>query len=289
MQYTEVRLETNDSATLFVRSYTPAESDRRGRTLVVLHGTSEHGGRYDHVARRAVEQGWDVIVPDLRGHGHSSGISVHIDRFDRYLLDLDTVWQYFELNPERTALLGHSFGGLISIRFAQTRPARLSALTAMSPLLGLKVKIDPITYAMGRIMSVVAPKTRFQSKVPIEHTTRNLEVLERRKHDPLIHRSVTASWFFQMKQAIRDAWRDADALAMPILAMQAESDFIVDPHAVKPWLTTTATSDRTFKMFEGQYHELLNEPEWPETLTQLLGWLNTRLPCGVHSVDESTR
>jgi lysophospholipase len=227
----EIRLRTHDSTQLFVRNYVPDELQRCGRTLVIVHGTSEHGGRYDHVANAAVQRGWEVIVPDQRGHGQSDGVPVHVDRFDQYLNDLDTLWQYFELNPDRTAVLAHSFGGLVSIRYAETRPSKLAGLALMSPLLGLKVKIDFYTLALGKLMSLIAPCTRFQSKVPIEYTTRNVEVLKRRQADKLLHRSITARWFFEMKQAIQDAWQDGHKLNVPILALQAGDDLIVDPAA----------------------------------------------------------
>lgn len=274
----ETHIRTQDGQQLFVRSYVPDEFCRSARTLVIVHGTSEHGGRYDHVARTAVEQGWEVIVPDMRGHGRSDGIPVHVDRFDEYLSDLDTLWQYFELNPDRTALLGHSFGGLICTRFAETRPSRLASLVLMSPLLGLKVKIEWYTLALGKLMSFIAPCTRFRSKVPVEYTTRNPEVLKRREGDKLLHRSVTARWFFQMKQALADAWQDAEKLNAPILALQAGDDLIVDPYAVEPWLQTAGSDDTRFRMVEEHYHELLNEPTWRETLDEVLNWLDERVP-----------
>ncbi|NQV25314.1 MAG: alpha/beta hydrolase [Rhodopirellula sp.] len=289
MKCTEFNVAANDSASLFVRNCVPRPADRCGRTLIIVHGTSEHGGRYLHVAAEAVARGWDVIIPDLRGHGRSDGIAVHIDRFEQYLQDLDTIWQYFELNPARTAVLGHSFGGLVSIRFAETRPSKLAALVPMSPLLGLRVKIDVLTYAIGRLMSLIAPTTRFQSKVPPEHTTRNPEVLKRRTSDPLLHRSVTASWFFQMKQALHDANEQAASITVPILTMQAGADLIVDPLAVEPWLKKTSSTDRTLQILREHYHELLNEEDWRETLTELLVWLESKIPCGTNKVDRTTR
>jgi len=289
MKCTEFNVAANDSANLFVRNCVPSPADRCGRTLVIIHGTSEHGGRYLHAAEEAVTCGWDVLIPDLRGHGRSDGIAVHINRFEQYLQDLDTIWQFFELNPERTAVMGHSFGGLVSIRFAETRPSRLAVLVPMSPLLGLRVKIDPLTYAIGRMMSCVAPTTRFQSKVPPEHTTRNPEVLAMRASDPLLRRSVTAAWFFQMKQALKDAHEDVSSIVVPILAMQAGADLIVDPLAVEPWLEKTGSSDRTLKILDEHYHELLNEEDWRETLNELLTWLESRIECGATSVDRTTR
>lgn len=279
MRYVDFHLAAHDATKLFVRSYSPTETHpSNGRSLVIVHGTSEHGGRYDHVAKAAVEHGWQVIVPDLRGHGRSDGVPVHVDRFDRYLLDLDTLWQYFELNPRRTALLGHSFGGLVCTRFAQTRPQRMATLTLMSPLLGLKVEVDTFTLLIGKLMSRVLPTTRFRSRVPAEHTTSNPEVLARRAVDPLIHRSVTARWFYQMQDALSEAWQHATAIRLPLLVMQAGSDFIVDPLAADLWMKTVGSSDRHIEVLADHYHELLNESDWPATFSLVMDWLETRIP-----------
>lgn len=277
MRSTESIIPARDGTNLFVRSFKTDEC--ADRTLVILHGTSEHGGRYDHVARKAVEDGWSVLAIDLRGHGQSGGVPVHVDRFERYLNDLDTIWRQFELSQTRTILLGHSFGGLVSIRFAQTHPESLHALVLSSPLLGIRVKIAPVTLALGKLMSIFRPTTRFKSKVPPGSTCRDPDVLQRREADPLIHRSVTAAWFFQMKRAISDAWHDASKLQIPTLALQAEDDLIVDPSAVEPWLNTTASRVPDFRLIPHAYHEIFNEPEWRDTFADTLTWMGEQVPC----------
>lgn len=278
MRYNQFNVDAADSTGLFVRQFAPIEREQRRRTLLIVHGTSEHGGRYRHVAQEAVRCGWEVIAPDLRGHGKSRGIPVHVDDFESYLQDLDTLFQYFELNPDRTAVMGHSFGGLIAARYAETRPTRLAALVLLSPLLGLRVRVSPVSYFLGKCMTYVAPKTRFRSAVPVEHTTRNEQVLGLRTKDQYIHRSVTAAWFFQMKSALKKVWEESSELIVPLLALQAGTDLIVEPSAAAPWVARTGSTDRTFKLLEGHYHELLNEPDWPETLDHVLSWLELRLP-----------
>lgn len=281
MRYHQYNVSAADSTGLFVRQFVPVEPEQSRRTLLIVHGTSEHGGRYRHVAQEAVRRGWEVIVPDMRGHGKSRGVPVHVDNFEEYLQDLDTLFQYFELNPDRTAVMGHSFGGLITARYAQTRPTRTSALVLLSPLLGLRVKINPLSYLLGKCMTYIAPRTRFQSTVPVEHTTRNERVLGLREKDQYLHRSVTAAWFFEMKSALDKVWKEAPELIVPVLALQAGDDMIVEPSATAPWLSKTGSTDRSFKLLEGHYHELLNEPDWRETLAHVLSWLETRLPRAI--------
>ena len=185
LEYSEVNLTARDSTSLFVRHYRPSGGPaKHPRHLVIIHGASEHGGHYDHVARAFVDRSWNVLVADQRGHGHSGGIRTHVRNHCLYLQDMDIIWRHFDLLPERTALLGHSFGGLISIRYAQTRPGNLSALVLMSPLLRLKVVIDPFTLISGKILSYVAPRFRFQSRIDLSMTTRNQESLAQRVQDP---------------------------------------------------------------------------------------------------------
>ena len=263
----------------------PLTSELKRRTLLIVHGTSEHGGRYRHVAQEAVNCGWEVIVPDLRGHGKSGGTPVHVDNFQQYLLDLDTLFQYFELNPDRTAIMGHSFGGLISARFAETRPTRMSALVLLSPLLRLQVKVSRLKQLLGQLLIRVAPRTRFRSTVPVAHTTRNQRVLRHRIKDRWIHRSVTASWFFEMKSALDRVWDDAQEVIVPLLTLQAGDDRIVEPSAAAPWVARTGSADRTFRLLDDHYHELLNEPDWHGTLDQILGWLEGRMPRVLMTAD----
>jgi len=283
---TSLTLTAPDSTSLFVRRFFAQPSDATDlsrRTIVLVHGTSEHGGRYAHVARRCAQSGWDVVIADQRGHGRSGGVPTHVNDFETYLADLEFLWDYFDLKADQTVLLGHSFGALVSIRFAQTRPDRMTLLVLLSPLLGINVPISPWTYCLGRLMSWIAPRVRFRNRVTSDCLTHDPEVCRQRAQDPYIHHSITAGWFFQMKSALRAAWDDVEQIQVPVLACQAELDHVVDPIAVEPWLAQLRTSDKTFRLFPGHFHELLNEPDWEQTLADVLNWIKTH--CGDAAYD----
>jgi alpha-beta hydrolase superfamily lysophospholipase len=269
-----------DSVALLVRRYQPAPCPAT-RTLLLIHGLSEHGERYDHVARLYAERGWNVVVPDARGHGRSGGTATHIGRFRRYCDDLNAVLDAVAAVPERTAIVAHSMGALVAIRHAQRFPQRAAALVLTSPLLRVSVRVPAGLFVLGRVLSFVAPRTRFQSRVDPAATTRNLDVLARRLADPLIHRSVTAGWFFAMRKALRNAWREAPALTRPILVLQAGQDQIVDPEAARQWLDSAGSQDKTFLCLPEHYHELFNEPDWAATAALVGDWLDARIaPSG---------
>lgn len=279
MQYSETVVKAADGTELFARHCRTSRSDS-APTVLVVHGACEHGERYEHVVEALAELGCDSIVTDLRGHGRSQGVPMHVRRFDEYVSDLDCLQRHFNLTPERTVLLGHSMGGLISIRYCQRYPAAVQALVLISPLLRLAVHVPRLTVAVGRVLSHVAPRTRFRSRVDPRDTTRNLQAVAARLNDPQLRRSVTASWYFATQRALVEAWREAPALQLPVLLLQAGDDRIVCPQAPAEWVTRLSSTDASCQVLPDSLHELLNEPEWPETIEQISEWMKLRLDAG---------
>lgn len=282
MDCLETTLTAADATELFIRCYLPARRPRQKqlftRTLLIVHGLSEHGGRYEHIARQFTAADWRVIVGDHRGHGRSGGIPTHVKTFSQYTADVDQIYQHFQLRREDTALLAHSMGGLVAIRYAQTYPDRMSALMLSSPLLGVQVRIPLRTVILGRLLSWIHPLARFRSRVQPHETVHCPEALARRLADPLVHRSVTAGWYFSMQRAIRKAWEEAHRFEVPTLMLQAGDDKLVCPYASQQWFHQTRSRSKTFRLLPEHYHEVLNEPDWRDTVKQMHQWLNQVMP-----------
>ena len=272
-------LITDDGHRIFVRYYHPATGTAR-RTLLVVHGLSEHGGRYEHVARLFVERGWRVIIGDLRGHGRSGGAPTHVRDFHRYVRDLESLRSRFGADAECTAILGHSMGGLVAIHYALAHADNLAALALSSPLLRISVPIPRRTLVLGRMLSLVAPRARFRSRVDPAHTSRCEATRADRAADPLIRRSVTAGLFFAMQSALNTAWQAAPAIQLPIYIAQAGDDRIVDPAAASEWTRRLGSGDIHCRQLPEQFHEILNEPEWAATAHAMADWLERRIAPG---------
>lgn len=269
-------LNTFDGLPLLVRQTAPAGSVPR-RTLVIVHGAGEHSQRYEHWARLLAQHHWRVISLDHRGYGLSGGLPGHVDRFDQYLADLDQVYETLQLPPE-TVFFGHSLGGLIATRYAQTRPEALAGLVLSCPLLGLQLRIPAWKRTLGRICTLFAPRTRFQTTIRSEQLTSDPTARRTREADPLRCRSVTANWYFQMLDAIVEAWSDLEKVTLPVLLLQGDRDEVVNPDEATRWWVGVPSTDKTLRILAGHLHELLNEPDWNHTARGILNWMEQRVP-----------
>jgi lysophospholipase len=269
-------IKTSDRTELFVRSYSPEHTNTH-RTLYWVHGIGEHGGRHAHIAELVTGHGWRLILADLRGHGRSTGTPTHVMSFDEYVSDIRTVWQQLDLDTDSTALLGHSMGGLIALRAVQTGSVVPAALVLSSPLLGLKLYVNPVTVFLGRILVRLVPTARFSNGIDASNMTRDVDFAMLRRSDDLINKTVTAGWFFAMKSALSAAHRDAEKVSLPVLALQGGLDRTTDPGAMADWWERISSKDKTLIILDDHLHELFFEADWRETAQQMFEWLNQKL------------
>lgn len=97
--------------------------------IVLLHGIMVSGLYWLRVAK-ALEQDYDVIMVDARGHGRSDGIAAG---FSPELLTEDAVDLIRTLKLDRPSLLGHSMGGATAAQVAATYPDLVRSIVLEDP------------------------------------------------------------------------------------------------------------------------------------------------------------
>lgn len=121
-----------DGNTLHYREYI----NETGPLIVVIHGSSAHGGLYTQLAEGLSAVG-SVVLPDLRGHGSHvpSGDVAYIGQLEDDLADLIAATKATPDQP--VVLVGHSSGGGLILRYASnTEVAQPDAAVLLAPYLG---------------------------------------------------------------------------------------------------------------------------------------------------------
>lgn len=105
-----------DGTTLGFRRWVAGRED--APLVIAVHGSGWHGAQFARLGAGLAEAGFDVIAPDLRGHGPwpvRRGDVDYIGQFEDDLADLIDA----QVRPgQSVAMLGHSSGGGLVIRFA---------------------------------------------------------------------------------------------------------------------------------------------------------------------------
>jgi pimeloyl-ACP methyl ester carboxylesterase len=102
-----------------------------GRTVLLLHGKNFPGAYWAATIDALVAAGYRVVVPDQVGFGRSSKADVHysfeqLAQNTRRLLDA--------LSVPSAAVVGHSMGGMLAVRFALLYPESTDRLVLENPI-----------------------------------------------------------------------------------------------------------------------------------------------------------
>lgn len=103
-------------------------------TMVLVHGAGLNRTVWTLFTRYFARRGYNVITPDLPGHGNSSGsVLTSIDAMAKWLNSLieHCAQQYSQLSTEDVRMAGHSMGSLVALQAVGDEPMRYSSVALM--------------------------------------------------------------------------------------------------------------------------------------------------------------
>ena len=260
MSSTEFEL-SGSQGKIVVRKVEPGSAQR---VVVLAHGFGEHSGRYTHVIDRLAADGAVVYAPDHRGHGRSEGPRAVVDDVDAMADDLHLVVQAAQGENAGLplVLIGHSMGGLMSIRYAQRHGSELAALVLSGPFLG-----NPM---MAPLLEMeVLPD------IPIDPAalSRDPAVGEAYAADPLVyHGPLIKESFVGMFGAV-DKVAAGPNLTLPVLWVHGEADQLATYDAAKVILDKVGGDNLSAKSYAGAAHEVFNEINSAEVLDDVAAFV----------------
>jgi len=278
VSHEESTFEGTGGLQLFSQSWRPVSEEPRA-VLIVVHGLRDHSTRYGELAEHLVGQGFAVHAFDLRGHGHSEGVRVHIDSFEEYLTDLGLFLERVrQREPGRPVfLLGHSMGGAIVTLFTVEKKPDIQGMVLSAPALKPGADVSKALIATTKVIGGVLPNLKVLELDP-KQFSRDPAVVKENETDPLIFQqggpARTAS---RLLGALNTISERMEEVSTPVLVMHGTADTVTDPEGSKALVKSARSTDKTLKLYHGLYHDLLHEPEKAEVIGDVAQWLKERV------------
>lgn len=234
--------------------------------IVLVHGYGEHIGRYDHVAEALIVGGATVYGMDHMGHGRSDGDRAIVTDFDEVVTDVDTVVDTaVGQHPDvPVVMIGHSMGGLIATRYAQTHGDRLAALVLSGPAIGRSELIDQLL-ALDEI-----PETPLDPAVLSRDDTVGADYAA----DPLVwHGPFQRPMLEAMSRANKQVNDIGSIGDLPLLWVHGADDQLVPIDGSAVGVETIKGSTSKAIAYPGARHEIFNETNRDEVLADVTAWI----------------
>lgn len=242
---------------LFIRSWRPSGPVRA--VLAIVPGFNSHSGHYQWAAGQFTAMGLAVYAVDLRGRGKSSGPRFHVEHFDDYLADVQSLLELARAREPGVPvfLLGHSAGGVIASAYALAHQDELAGLICES--YAFRVPAPDLVLSLVRWLSGPFPTLRVL-KLPNKDFSRLPDVVAALDADPLIaNEKQTALTVAQMLVGIDRLKRGFPTLRLPVLIAHGTADKVTVPAGSQVFEDSAGSADKTLRLYKDHAHDLLND------------------------------
>jgi alpha-beta hydrolase superfamily lysophospholipase len=259
---------------IHTRFWRPADPARAA--IVIVHGFNAHSGHYAWVAEQFVARGLAVYALDLRGRGRSDGERYYVEKFQDYV---DDVAKFVTIVKKREPgapifMLGHSAGGVIACMYAVEHQRELAGLICES--FAHEVPAPDFVLAVLKGLSHVAPHAHVL-KLKNEDFSRDQNRVGELNSDPLIEHEVQPTQTVaEMARADERLKKDFSRITLPVFILHGTADKATKPSGSIRFYELARSQDKTLKLYEGHYHDLLADIGKELVLADILRWLDAR-------------
>ena len=261
---------------LYTRSWLPAKKPRAALGLV--HGFSDHSGRFARVVEALVPRGYGLYAFDQRGNGRSPGRRGYVREWKEYREDL----RLFIASIRRQTgelplfLLGSSVGGLMVLEYALHDPRGLAGLIASGPTLA-PVGVSPILLWLGWVLSRTWPRFSMNARLDADGISRDPAVVAAYKSDSLVHGLGTPRLSTELSAAMEWTLAHAAELTLPLFLLFGQADRIAPPHKNRLFFDNVSSTDKEIHEYAGGYHEPHNDIHHAQVLEDMEQWLRRHI------------
>jgi alpha-beta hydrolase superfamily lysophospholipase len=274
MATTEETFGSTGHINIFLRSWLPEGAPRA--VVVICHGFNSHSGQYQWAAERLVEQGFAVYAADLRGRGRSDGERFYVEKVAEYTDDLGGAVAIAKSRHPglKTFLLGHSAGGVVGATYVLDNQAELAGFLCES--FAFQVPAPGFALAAIKGLSHIAPHLGVL-KLKNEDFSRDPAAVAALNADPYVkdetQPAATVAALVRADERLRDSF---ETITIPVMILHGTEDHATVCHGSEFFHAHAGSSDKTLKIYQGHYHDLLADLGKESVMGDILEWITAR-------------
>lgn len=289
---------STDGMEIYVYKWLPDNDDIKA-VLQITHGSIEHALRYEHFGKWLTEKGIAVYIHDQRGHGKTAGEIENLSYFskedngwDLAIEDIYTVTKTIkkEFPNKPVFLLGHSMGSFEVRDYASRYGNEINGLLLSGTSSDSFSQILQYKFGLIYIKGLIKKNGKeFRSEKAHNMAYGNLnlsrdESVEKAYlEDPYCGHLCTLEYLNEM---VGGALKVSTAPIfektpkdLPIYIFSGEKDKVGGKKVEKVYnkYNKAGVKDVSYKIYDGAYHEVLNEINKEEVYTDVYDWMNKYL------------
>jgi alpha-beta hydrolase superfamily lysophospholipase len=276
MPPSEEKIDGKSGLKIFLRSWRPS-TPARG-VVVICHGFNAHSGQYQWVADQLTAQALAVYALDLRGRGQSDGERFYVNDISEYADDISSVVELAKAREPKLPifLLGHSAGGVSACIYTLDHQSELAGLVCES--FAYEVPAPDFAIAALKGLSHLAPHAHVLA-LPNAAFSRDPAVVKAMNEDPLIaHESQPTKTVAALARADDRLKKEFSKITLPVFILHGTADKATKFQGSQFFYDHAGSKDKTLKLYDGHFHDMLNDVGKEEVMGDITTWLNAHLP-----------
>jgi alpha-beta hydrolase superfamily lysophospholipase len=268
-------IQNVDGQSIVFRSWRPEQEPRAA--MIIIPGFNAHSAYYDWVAERFAADGVAVYAIDLRGRGQSEGERFYVEAFEDYVRDVEALKTIVDARDpgKPVIMLGHSAGGVVACLYALDHPSQLTGLISES--FAHELPAPDFVLSVFKGLSYIAPHTHLLH-LANEKFSRDPAAVEWMNNDPLIGKETQpVQTMAALVRADERLKKEFPRITLPVLILHGTADENTRPSGSQHFYDSVGSTDKTLKLYEGSFHDLLNDLDKEVVLNDIKTWVDAHL------------
>ena len=173
-------------------------------------------------------------------------------------------------------LLGHSAGGVVGCTWTLDHQKEIAGFICES--FAYKVPAPAPVLAVVRFLARITPRLPVL-KLHMKDFTRDPIALATLEADPLCKGEKQPARTVAALLAATDRMKvEFHTLTLPLLIMHGTQDKATMPAGSREFYEAAGSNDKTLKLYEGHFHDLLNDLGKEQVMHDIQSWIDARIP-----------